>query len=164
MANITELLAKSKALKAKQAEIRLAMKAQKVAIVKEYTSNMDEATKQAQIKEATSILENARADMLKARDVFKATAKEIRAKVATAKEILEFVGWKDNNAMPKVKNSIELKGSIATIQRGEITVSVDTKSADWQKTLIKALEGKGVDNGAGRNIAYKVSCAVKASA
>ena len=162
--NIANQLAKIKELKEQEKKIKAEMRAEKSAVIKEYTSGISEEQKQGQIKEAEKILATAQKDMLTAREHFKITVKGIRERVTLAKDILELVHYEQHNSLPKVKNSIAVIDGFATIARdGMQSVKVDTSKADWQKTLIAELAKQGIDNGIARNIAYKTSLAVKSN-
>lgn len=162
--DIQKNLAKIKELKEKEKAIKLEMKAERSAVVKEYTSGISEEQKAEQIKTAENILATAQKDMLKARETFKFTVKGIREKVSLAKDILELVHYEQHNSLPKVKNSITIENNFAIVKRENINdIKVDTSKSDWQKSLIAELAKQGIENGVARNIAYKTSLAVKSN-
>jgi hypothetical protein len=163
---IAELLQETKALKQKEIAIKNDMKNAKKAIALEYADGLPEAEKQKQITEAEAILNNAKVNALKAKDLFKFTMRGIKEDVAMAKEILSFVNWKQKNSLPKQKNSFVIKGNTLTFNREGIQqIVIDTSKANWEKTFKEELKKQGI-NGENRiadNIIYKAQTLLKSN-
>jgi hypothetical protein len=157
---ITELLQEAKALKQKEREIKEAMKSQKKAIAVEYCDNLSEEEKAQQIAEAEKILNTAKAKAVELRDNFKKAMKQIRNDVAFAKEILDFVNYKQSNSLPKQKNVFTVNGQALTFNReGLKEITIDVSKANWQKTFKAELKKQGIngDDRVADNIVYKAS-------
>lgn len=157
---IAEMLQKAKVLKEQEAKLKAEMKAQKTAIATEYIDNMPEAEKQKQIAEAETILNSAKSEALKAKETFKATMKEIKGKVAFAKEILEFVNYKATHSLPKAKNQFRIEKNLLRFNREGITeITIDITKENWQANFKAELKKQGI-NGENRiadNIVYKAT-------
>ena len=149
-------------LKAKQKAINAEMKAQKITIAKEYTDGLSEADKARQIQDAEKILSNIliKKQALKAK--FRASLQELKDEATLAKDILEFVGYKSEHSLPKVKNAYIVQGQKATFKRqGLLDISFDI-IVGWEKTLKAELKKQGI-NGHDRvadNIVYKMQQAI----
>jgi hypothetical protein len=157
---IAELLQEAKALKQKEREIKEAMKSQKKAIAVEYCDNLSEEEKAQQIAEAEKILNTAKAKAVELRDNFKKAMKQIRNDVAFAKEILDFVNYKQSNSLPKQKNVFTVNGQALTFNReGLKEITIDVSKANWQKTFKAELKKQGIngDDRVADNIVYKAS-------
>jgi hypothetical protein len=157
---IAELLQEAKALKQKEGEIKEAMKSQKKAIAVEYCDNLSEEEKAQQIAEAEKILNTAKAKAVELRDNFKKAMKQIRNDVAFAKEILDFVNYKQSNSLPKQKNVFTVNGQALTFNReGLKEITIDVSKANWQKTFKAELKKQGIngDDRVADNIVYKAS-------
>jgi len=164
--SIAELLLKAKELKRQESEAKARYKAQKSAIATEYTSGMDEKTKQAQIIDAEKILGDAKNKAIALRNVFKESMKAIRNDVAFAKEILSFVGYKQTHSLQKVKNQFFVSNGKLTVKREGIKdITVDVTVADWQAILKKELRKQGIngDDRVADNIVYKAKCIVESN-
>ena len=162
MANIQELLKRSKELKDKIKAQQVELKKQKSAMVLELTAGLSDVEKQKQIAEAQKILENVKhhADTLKAQ--FKKDMQTLKEDARYAKELLEFVNYKITNGLPKISNGVTVSNGKAIITRAGIKdITIDITKADYQQTIIKELAKQGIENGVGRNIAYKTSLLVK---
>ncbi len=162
---IAELLQEAKALKTQEAELKARMKAQKNAIATEYIDNLPEAEKQKQITEAEAILNTAKDKATALRAEFKKQLKEVKSSVAFAKEILDFVNYKQNHSLPKVKNQFRIEKNILRFNReGIIEISIDISRADWQHTFTAELKKQGIngENRIAANIVYKASELLKA--
>jgi len=163
---ITELLQEAKALKQKEIELKAQMKEQKRIIATEYVDGMPEAEKAKQIAEAEGILNNAKQSALKAKTIFKASMSKIREEVHLAKEILEFVNYKQTSSLPKSKNSFVFEGNSLRFNREGIKeIIIDVSKVTWQQDFKAALKLQGI-NGEDRvadNIIYKASIMLKAN-
>lgn len=162
---ITELLQQANELKQKERDIKQQLKAQKQAIATEYIDNMDEATKQKQITEAQKILETAKQKAQSLKDNFKAQMKQIKKDVSLAKELLEWVNYKQGHSLPKVKNQYFVNANMMTFRRAGIKdISIDVTKTNWEKALKQELAKQGI-NGENRiadNIVYTAQQTVKA--
>ena len=163
---IAEMLAKAKELKQKEIALKQEMKAQKSAIATEYIDNMPEVEKQKQIAEAEKILENVKAKALELKNTFKNGIKALKAEKNFAKEILEFVNYKQHNSLPKAKNQFKIEKNILTFNREGITeITIDISKNDWQKNFKIELKKQGI-NGENRiadNIVYKAKLLLEAN-
>jgi hypothetical protein len=158
--NIAEMLKKAKALKEQEAKIKAELKQQKNAIATEYIDNMPEAEKQKQIAEAEKILENVKQKALALKNTFKEGIKALKAEKQFAKDILDFVNYKQNHSLPKVKNQFRIEKNILLFNREGITeIRIDISKTDWQHNFKAELKKQGI-NGENRiadNIVYKAS-------
>lgn len=163
MANIQELMEKANELKAKQKAINAEMKQQKITIAKEYVDGLSESDKAKQIAKAENILLTARVKADKLKATFMQDMIQVKADVTLAKDILEFVGYKSEHSMPKVKNAYIVNGMQATFKReGLETITIELKDG-WEKSLKVELKKQGI-NGHDRvadNIVWKMQQAVK---
>lgn len=163
---IAELLQEAKQLKQKEIALKLEMKAKKSAIATEYCDNLSPEAKQKQIADAEKILATAKQEAIKAKEIFKARMKEIRADVSFAKEILEFVNYKNANSLPKVKNQFAINGNILTFAKEGIkNITIDVSKANWEKIFKEELKKQGI-NGENRiadNIVYKAQQLIKST-
>jgi hypothetical protein len=155
---ITELLQEAKNLKQQETELKARMKAQKATLAVEYADNMPEVEKQKQIAEAEKILNTAKEKAIALKLQFKSAMKQIRNDVAFAKDILDFVNYKQKNSLPKQKNSFRIEKNILTFNREGIKeIKIDVSKANWEKIFKEALKQQGI-NGENRiadNIIYK---------
>lgn len=154
MINITEVLLKKRQELQEKAK---ALKAEKTAMKQEFTNSMDPETIKAQIAEADGIIKNAKIEKEKLLFNFKIAYKAIREKEKLAKEILDFVGYRIESALPRLKNSIVFDPAdrnILIVKRGDIIVKTDITKPDWKKAITAGLESKGLSNGQARNIQY----------
>jgi hypothetical protein len=163
---IAELLQEAKALKQKEIAIKNEMKNAKKAIALEYADGMPEEVKQKQIAEAEAILNNAKVNALKAKDLFKFTMRGIKDDVTMAKEILSFVNYKQTNSLPKTKNSFRIEKKMLYFNREGIKeIVVDISKANWEKIFKEELKKQGI-NGENRiadNIVYKAQTLLKSN-
>ena len=163
---IAELLQEAKALREQEQRIKQEMKAKKTAIAVEYADNLPEAEKQKQIAEAEKILNTAKQKAITFRMVFKNDMKAIRNDVAFAKEILDFVNYKQKNSLPKQKNSFRIEKNILTFNREGIKqIVIDVSKANWQKNFKEELKKQGIngDDRVADNIVYKASQLTKSN-
>ncbi len=160
------MLQKAKELKAKETELKQAMKLQKQAIATEYCDNLPEAEKQKQIAEAEKILTTAKEKATLLKIEFKKAMKQIKENVSFAKEILNFVNYKQSNSLPKQTNSFVVNGKVLKFNREGIKeITVDISNANWQKNFKEELKKQGI-NGENRiadNIVYKASQLIKSN-
>ena len=156
--DIASMLAKAKELKQKQIALNAEMKAQKTAIATEYIDNMPEAEKQKQIAEAEKILESVKFKAFELKNTFKNGMKALKADKLFAKEILDFVNYKQNHSLPKAKNQFRIEKNFLTFNREGITeIKIDISKANWQEVFKAELKKQGI-NGENRiadNICYK---------
>ena len=165
MANIQELLKRSNELKAKIKAQQQELKQQKSAMALEFTAGLSDEQKQKQIADAQKILESVKQKAEALKREFKAKMGLLKDDAKSAKELLEFVNYKINNQLPKIKNGIAISDGKATIKREGIKdIVIDVTKADYQKTIVKELAKQGIENGVARNIAYKTSMLVKSNA
>lgn len=162
---IAEMLAKAKELKAKEIALKQEMKQQKTAICTEYIDNMPEAEKQKQIAEAEKILENVKQKAMELKNAFKQGIKALKAEKLFAKEILEFVNYKQQNSLKKVKNMFRIEKNILLFNHEGITeIAIDISKANWQEIFKVELKKQGI-NGENRiadNIIYKAKLLLEA--
>jgi hypothetical protein len=162
---IAEMLAKAKELKQKEIALKAEMKAQKTAIATEYIDNMPEAEKQKQIAEAERILENVKQKAIELKNTFKSGIKALKAEKLFAKEILEFVNYKQNHSLPKAKNIFRIEKNFLTFNREGITeIKIDIANVNWQNNFRVELKKQGI-NGENRiadNIIYKAKTLLEA--
>ena len=155
---IAELLQEAKELKKQEADLKARMKAQKQTLAVEYADNLPEAEKQKQIAEAEKILNTAKQKAIDLKIAFKNSMKAIKNDIAFAKDILDFVNYKQKNSLPKQKNSFRIEKNILTFNREGIKeIKIDVSKANWEKTFKEALKQQGI-NGENRiadNIIYK---------
>jgi hypothetical protein len=163
---IAEMLAKAKELKQKELAIKQELKQQKNAIATEYCDNLPEAEKQKQIAEAEKILENVKQKAFALKETFKNGIKALKAEKILAREILEFVNYKQYNSLPKVKNQFTINKNILTFNREGITeIKIDIANANWQSNFKAELKKQGI-NGENRiadNIVYKATQLLEAN-
>ena len=159
------MLAKAKELKQKEIALKAEMKAQKTAIATEYIDNMPEAEKQKQIAEAERILENVKQKAIELKNTFKSGIKALKAEKLFAKEILEFVNYKQNHSLPKAKNIFRIEKNFLTFNREGITeIKIDIANVNWQNNFRVELKKQGI-NGENRiadNIIYKAKTLLEA--
>jgi hypothetical protein len=157
---IAEMLQEAKLLRQKEIALKQEMKAQKNAIATEYVDNMPELEKQKQIAEAERILENAKTKVLTLKSEFKNAIKQIKNDCAFAREILEFVNYKNSNSLKKIKNQFRIEKNFLYFNREGITeIKIDIAKKDWQSNFKIELKKFGI-NGENRiadNIVYKAS-------
>lgn len=140
------------------------MKAQKQIIAVEYADNLSPEAKQTQITEAEQILNTAKqkAEDLKAQ--FKTAMKKVKEDVTFAKEILNFVNYKQNHSLKKAVNQITVEGNVLHFRREGIKdIAINISKANWQSAFKAELAKQGI-NGENRiadNIVYKASLMVK---
>jgi hypothetical protein len=162
---IAEMLAKAKELKLKEIALKQEMKLQKTAIATEYIDNMPEAEKQKQIAEAEKILENVKQKALTLKNTFKEGMKALKAEKLLAKDILDFVNYKQNHSLPKAKNQFRIEKNFLLFNREGISeIKIDISKIDWQKNFKAELKLQGI-NGENRiadNIVYKASMLLEA--
>jgi hypothetical protein len=162
---IAEMLAKAKELKLKEIALKQEMKAQKTAIATEYIDNMPEAEKQKQIAEAEKILENVKQKAIALKNTFKEGIKALKAEKLFARDILEFVNYKQNHSLPKAKNQFRIEKNNLLFNREGITeIVIDISKANWKETFKIELKKQGI-NGENRiadNIVYKASMLLEA--
>ena len=158
--DIVSMLAKAKELKLKEIALKAEMKAQKTAIATEYIDNMPEAEKQKQIAEAEKILENVKQKAIALKNTFKEGMKALKAEKLLAKDILDFVNYKQNHSLPKAKNQFRIEKNFLHFNREGITeIVIDIAKSDWQHNFKVELKKQGI-NGENRiadNIVYKAS-------
>ena len=163
---IAELLTEAKELKQKEIALKAEMKSKKIAIASEYTDNLSEEEKQKQIAGAEKILETAKQKAIEAKMLFKNSMKTIRSDVAFAKEILDFVNYKQKNSLPKTKNSFRIEKNFLLFNReGIAEIKIDVSNANWQSVFKAELKKQGI-NGENRiadNIIYKASQLLKSN-
>jgi hypothetical protein len=164
--DIRKALAQATALKEKEKAIKAEMKAQKQVIATQYRDGLSDTEKANQIKEAESILAKASKDKATARETFKNSLKEIKEAVLFAKQILDFVNYKQTHSLPHVKNQFIVSENKLTLKRDGISdITVDISKADWQKTMKAELKKQGI-NGEDRiadNIVYKAKLLVESN-
>ncbi len=164
--SIVEMLQEARALREQEKRIKEELKEKKRVVALEYAATMSEETKQQQITEAETILTTARQKAIQAKIDFKAVMKKIKEDVSTAKEILDFVNYKQKFALPKVKQYFSVDNNILTLQREGIkNITVDVSKANWQQVLKEELRKQGI-NGENRiadNIIYKADQLVKSN-
>lgn len=164
--DIKKALQEANALKDKEKKIKAEMKAQKQVIATQYADGLSDVEKEKQIKEAENILAKAQQDREKAKATFKTTMKEIKEAVAFAKQILDFVNYKQTHSLPKVKNQFSISENTLTLKREGIKdITINIKDVNWQKVLKAKLKEQGI-NGNDRvadNIVYKASLLVKSN-
>jgi len=162
---IAEMLQKAKALKEAEAKLKAEMKAQKTAICTEYIDNMPEAEKQKQIAEAEKILNSVKQKALLLKEAFRNGMKELKQEKNFAKEILEFVNYKQHNSLPKAKNQFRIEKNFLTFNQEGITeIKIDISNANWQEVFKAELKKQGI-NGENRiadNIVYKAKTLLEA--
>lgn len=163
---IAELLTEAKVLREAMTKLKAENKAKKTAIAVEYADGLSEVEKTKQIAEAEKILNTAKEKAIALKIQFKANMKAIKSDVAFAKEILNFVNYKQNNSLPKQKNSFVVNGITLTFKREGIKdITIDISRKDWQKNLKRelALQGINGENRIADNIVYKASQLVNAN-
>ncbi len=163
---IAELLTEAKALKEKQKQINAEMKAKKTAIATEYIDNMPEAEKQKQISDAEKILTTAKQELITAKEKYKVEVKRIKESFIFAKSILDFVNYKSNYSLPKVKNQFRIEKNILTFKREGIKdILIDVSKTNWEKTFKEELKKQGIngDNRIADNIIYKAQKLLQAN-
>jgi hypothetical protein len=164
MIDIKKALENANALKEKEKKIKAEMKAQKEVIAKEYADGLSDTEKAEQIKTAESILAKATQDKEKARITFRNAIKEIKENVAFAKQILDFVNYKQNASLPHVKNQFSIVDKTLTLKRDGIKdIKVDISKENWPATLKAELKTQGIngENRVADNIVYKAQQLVK---
>lgn len=164
--DIRKALKEASDLKIKEKALKAEMKAKKEVIAKEYADGLDDKTKAEQIKQAEDILAKAGKDKETARAVFKSALMKIREDVAFAKQILDFVNYKQGASLPHVKNQFAIVDNMLTLKRDGIKdISVDISNADWQKNFKAELKKQGIngDDRVADNIVYKASLLVKSN-
>jgi hypothetical protein len=163
---IAELLQEAKALKQKEIAIKNEMKNAKKAIALEYADGMPEEVKQKQIAEAESILNSAKEKAIIAKMQFKQAMKAIKEEVTMAKEILSFVNYKQQNSLPKTKNSFRIEKNMLYFNREGIKeITIDVSKANWEQNFKAELKKQGI-NGENRiadNIVYKAQTLLKSN-
>jgi hypothetical protein len=163
--NIAEMLQKAKVLKEQEAKIKAELKAQKTAIATEYVDNMPEAEKQKQIAEAEKILNSVKQKAIALKETFKNGMKALKAEKQYAKEILDFVNYKQNHSLPKAKNQFRIEKSNLLFNREGINqITIDISKANWKETFKAELKKQGI-NGENRiadNIVYKATQLIEA--
>lgn len=158
--SIVELLAEAKEIRKQEAELKARMKESKKTLAVEYQDNLSAEEKQKQIAEAEKILNTAKAKAISLREEFKKAMKQIRNDVAFAKEILAFVNYKQNNSLPKEKNSFVIEKSLLKFNREGIKeILVDTAKANWKQIFKEELRKQGIngENRVADNIIYKAT-------
>lgn len=163
---IAELLQEAKELKQKEIALKQEMKAKKTAIAVEYADNLSPEAKQKQIAEAEAILNTAKQKAFALKIAFKSAMKQIKSDVSFAKEILDFVNYKQNASLPKQKNSFVINGKILTFKREGIKdIAIDISNANWQKNFKAELAKQGIngDDRVADNIVYKAQCLLKSN-
>jgi biotin-(acetyl-CoA carboxylase) ligase len=155
---IAEMLAKAKELKLKEIALKAEMKLQKTAIATEYIDNMPEAEKQKQIAEADKILNSIKQKAMELKETFRNGMKALKADKLFAKEILDFVNYKQNHSLPKAKNQFRIEKNFLLFNREGISeIKIDISKANWQEVFKVELKKQGI-NGENRiadNIVYK---------
>ena len=156
----------AKQLKTAMQELKQKNIEAKKALAVEYCDNLPEVEKQKQIAEATKILETAKQKAIEARIAFKNSMKTIRSEVSFAKDILDFVNYKNRNSLPKTKNSFVIEKNTLTFNREGIKeIKIDVSNANWQQVFKQELKKQGI-NGENRisdNIIYKASQLLKSN-
>lgn len=164
--SIMELLQEAKALKQKEVALKQEMKQKRIAIASEYVDNMPAEAKQQQIAEAEKILAAAKQEATKAIETFKAEKKRIKENVSFAKQILDFVNYKQNHSLPKTKNSFRIEKNILLFNREGIKeITIDISKINWEKNFKEELRKQGI-NGENRiadNIVYKAQQLIKSN-
>ena len=163
---IAELLNEAKELKQQQKELNARMKEKKQVLATEYIDNMPETEKKKQIAEAEKILNTAKEKAIALKIEFKAKMKAIKNDVSFAKDILDFVNYKQKNSLPKQKNSFRIEKNMLYFNREGIKeIQIDISKANWQKNFKEALKSQGIngDDRIADNIVYKASQLVKSN-
>lgn len=165
--SIVELLQEAKALKAKEAELKAQLKAQKKTIALEYQDSLNPETKAQQIAEAEKILNTATQKAQALRMEFKNAMRKIKSEVSFAKEILSFVNYKQGASLGKVKNQMVIdKNNLIFNREGLKEIRIDISKTGWEKTFKEALKLQGI-NGQDRiadNLVYKAQLMIKGEA
>ena len=113
---IAELLADAKVLKQKEKALKQEMKIQKQVIATEYADGLSPEAKAKQIAEAESILTDAKEQAYRLREGFKASMKVLKDRVSFAKDILNFVNYKQSASLPKRKQEFIILKDTLTLE------------------------------------------------
>lgn len=160
---IQDLMLKAQEIKEKQKALRQEAKAQKSILIQEYTQSVKPEMLEKQIKDAQDLLLNIAKEKALLVANFRQAVKDLKSKTFVAKELLSFVGYAQNNHLPRVNESIKpLTDNIGetkiSVKRDDLKTSiiVDIKDLNWRKVLKEDLAKQGiVDIEKTKNIQYK---------
>ena len=161
-------LAQVQELEKKRKEEARKLKEQKRVIVQEYTSQFSDEQRKEMLDRSAKILAQVSIEAHKAREVFKATMKELKAQVVNAKSTLSLLNYEMDNGLKRVKNFIDddkmAQGILIIKREGLNDIEVNTKENGWYKaTALKLATALNLDINSGvvRSIMYDANNVVK---
>lgn len=163
-----EALAQVQELEKRRREEAKKLKERKKVVVLEYTSQFSNEQRAEMIERSRKILTALSVKAQQAREVFRATMKELKQEAVNAKSTLSLLSYEMDNGLKRVKNSFDddkISQGILIIKREGINdIEANIKEPNWYKTTaLKLATALNIDVNSGvvRSIMYDANNIVK---